>query len=527
VAGVVVLALVSVLGLVGWRVTRTEPSVALPSPARSSTSGPSPSPTTSTAAPLAGVDYPAALAAFYTQSVNWEPCPGAPKHECTTVTVPVDYDHPNAEAFELALRKVPALEPDKRVGSMLVNPGGPGGSGVEYAQYSTFVFSKQVRDVYDVIGFDPRGIGASDAVTCLSDDDMDLLLTDDPTPDSTSERRKLLSDADTVARDCAQTGGKRALHMSTAEVARDMDIIRVLVGDKKLNYFGVSYGTFLGAMYADLFPTRVGRFVLDSAMSPNQTEAQEMTYDIQGFESSIDAFIAWCVKRSDCALGHSRSTARQQIISLLDSVERRPLRTTLGGVDRIGEGWVGFAIFMCLYSEASWPTLNSGLREAKVGRGDVLLRKAMQVVSREPSGEYGADSYLHAMLPVRCADWPRETADAGLLAARRKAQREHKLWARLTGELYDNCRAWPAPGRKPKTGPLAVGAAPILVIGNLRDPATPIGGTKQLASDLASGILVTSDHNGHGTYYAGNSCVDAIVDTYLIEGTVPSSDKAC
>ena len=203
------------------------------------------------------------------------------------------------------------------------------------------------------------------------------------------------------------------------------------------------------------------------------------------------------------------------------------LRTTVGGIDRIGEGWVGFAIFMCLYSESSWPTLNSGLREAKAGRGDVLLKKATQVVSREPSGEYGADSYLHAMLPVRCADWPRETANADLLAARRKAQSQHRLWARLTGELYDSCRAWPAPGRTPKTGPLAVGAAPILVIGNLRDPATPIGGTKQLATDLSSGILVTSDHDGHGTYYAGNSCVDAIVDKYLIEGITPSSDKAC
>ena len=264
----------------------------------------------------------------------------------------------------------------------------------------------------------------------------------------------------------------------------------------------------------------MGRFVLDSAVSPNQTDEQELSYDVQGFESSMDAFIEWCVSRDDCALGTDAEGAQERIADLLDDVERAPLETSRGDIDSIGEGWLGFAIFMCLYSKESWPTLNEGLAQALDGRGDILLAHAMNVVGRSASGEYDTSSYLQAMIPVRCADWSPSSADE-LAAVQRRARTEHPLWSQLTGLLYDNCGTWPGEVRKPSATTLAEGAAPILVIGNLRDPATPIGGTKQLAADLASGVLVTSDHDGHGTYYAGNSCVDSIVDGYLVKGTVP------
>lgn len=538
VAGVV-LALVAVAALSVWRLgdprrPASSPVAGAPtsalaptSSASPSTAGPSSSGVPSATPGPRPTDFPANLAAFYTQQVAWSACSGNKAHECAQVEVPVDYAKPTGDRFELALRKVPATAPSKRVGSMLINPGGPGGSGVEYAQYAQFVFSPELREVYDIVGFDPRGIGASDAVTCLTDADMDLLFAGDPTPDSSAERAKLLADADAVTKRCATRGGDRATHMSTTEVARDMDVMRVLLGDEKLNYFGVSYGTLLGSLYADLFPQKVGRFVLDSAISPNQTDLQEMTYDIQGFESSIDAFIDWCVARSDCALGTDKAAARGKIAALLDAVERSGLSTSKPGLPRIGEGWVGFAIFMCLYSEDTWPLLNRGLAQALSGKGDILLARATAVVGRDTSGNYDASSYLHALMPVRCADWPRSPDTAAVRAERAKARAAHPLWARMTGELYDNCRTWPAPGRAPRNATLAAGAAPILVIGNLRDPATPIGGTKQLAADLASGVLVTSDHDGHGTYYAGNSCVDSAVDGYLISGKVPKDGLTC
>jgi pimeloyl-ACP methyl ester carboxylesterase len=525
VASLVVLALVLVTALTVWGLSgrgATNPSTTVAAPAV--TSGRTGAPG---AAPGTPGDHDAALDAFYTQPLSWSACDGQSSDLCGTAEVPVDYARPTGDRFGLALRKVPASDPAKRLGTLFINPGGPGGSGLEYAQYAQFVFSDDIRAHYDIVGFDPRGIGESDPVGCLTDSDMDLLFADDPTPDTAAERAKLLADADAVTARCAASGGERALHMSTAEVARDLDVLRSLVGDARLNFFGVSYGTFLGATYADLFPATVGRFVLDSALSPNQTETQEMTYDIQGFESSIDAFIDWCVARSDCALGRDRAAARGELVDLLDRVERTGLKTAKPGLTTIGEGWASFAVFMCLYSDQSWPTLNEGLAQARTGQGDILLARAMSVVERSATGRYAPSTYLQAMIPVRCADWPRTPDTPALSAARATAQREHPLWARMTGLLYDTCRTWPAAGRTPKGATLATGAAPILVIGNLRDPATPIGGTKQLAADLDSGVLVTSDHDGHGTYLTGSSCVDGAVDAYLTAGTVPRDGLAC
>ncbi|MEO6998765.1 MAG: alpha/beta hydrolase [Terracoccus sp.] len=537
----VVVALLAVVAVALWRTgdigdtagstpaARPTASVTSPVTTPSSTSAPSRSAAPSAASTGGTVtpDWAPALAAFYTQTVAWSKCSGKTNHLCATIEVPVDYAKPDGDRFGLALRKVSAADPSKRVGSLLINPGGPGASGLDYAQYASFVFSPEVRASYDIIGFDPRGIGRSSPVGCLTDRDMNLLFADDPTPDTAAEKAKLLGDADAVTSRCAAKGGERARHMSTAEVARDMDVIRVLVGDQRLNYFGVSYGTMLGALYADQFPHQVGRFVLDSAISPNQTQTQKTTYDIQGFESSINAFTDWCVARSDCALGTDQAAARARIVALLDAVEQRGLRTSTPSLPTIGEGWASFGIFMCLYNSDSWPTLNQGLREAEAGQGDTLLAQANKYVERDPSGHFAASSYLQAMIPVRCADWPRSPTTPALVAEEAKAKAAHPLWARMTGELYDNCRTWPTSGRVPKGKTLAVGAAPILVIGNLRDPATPIGGTRQLAADLDSGILVTSDHDGHGTYYAGNSCVDSAVDGYLTQGVVPKNGLAC
>lgn len=531
VALALVLVLVAALALAVTRWAAPVPSALPTSPVASSVPGastaPSPSARATTVTPT-GTDHPRALDRFYTQPVSWAPCSDSGQHLCTTIEVPVDYAKPAGDTFELALRKVPALEPSKRIGSLLINPGGPGGSGLEYAQYASFLFSKELRTVYDIVGFDPRGIGASDAVSCLTNADMDRLFAADPTPDTPAERSELVASAEESADHCAAKGGQRALHMSSTEVARDMDIMRALVGDPKLNFFGVSYGTFLGALYADLFPRRVGRFVLDSAVSPNQTDLEGMVYDAQGFEASLDAFLTWCVARDDCALGKDKAKARAKIIALLDRIDQKPLRTSKQGLPRVGEGWVGFAIFMCLYSETTWPTLNRGLDEALTkGSADVLVSRAFAVVGRSSKGGYDKGTYLQAVIPVRCADWPRTPDTADYRARRDRLYAAHPLWARLAGETVDPCRTWPAPGRTPKRTKLGVGAAPILVVGNLRDPATPVGGTEQLAKDLDSGTLLIADSDGHGAYYSGNSCVDGVVDSYIIRGALPTAGKSC
>ncbi len=538
-AAVLALVLVGALALAGWAWWGRGGSTGQPGPAApgalgqpattSSQATGGASGTATTAAPAPGrTDYPAALAPYYTQALAWKPCADNAKQGCATIRVPVDYATPGGDTFDLALRKAPALGPGPKVGSLLFNPGGPGVGGNQYVRFASAVFTKPVRQGFDIIGFDPRGIGQSDAVACLTNADMDLLFADDPTPDTAAERAKLIGDVNRVTTSCAATGGQRARHMSSTEVARDMDIIRALVGEPRLNFLGVSYGTFLGALYADLFPSRAGRMVLDSAISPNQTDLQEMAYNIQGFESSMDAFLRWCTVRPDCALGSDATRAKERLVALLDSVDRTPLATTKTGLPAVGEGWVGFAIFMGLYSDTSWPTLDKGLTEALTkGRADVLVAFASSYTDRRSDGTYEKSSYLQAMLPVRCADWPRTPDTPALQEAQARAKAAHPLWARLTGELYDNCRAWPVPGRTPKGGRLAGGAGPILVVGNLRDPATPIGGTRQLAGDLASGVLVTSDRSGHGAYNSGSACVDDTVAAYLLRGSVPPNGKRC
>jgi pimeloyl-ACP methyl ester carboxylesterase len=541
VAAVAVIALLAATLLAVWGLVHSADPVAGDT---WSQSGGAPGPPAATAAPgapgaptggssgsgsgaPADTDYPAGLAAFYTQRVDWTSCGDTTNHQCATIEVPVDYAKPGGERFRLAVRKAPATDPGKRLGSLLVNPGGPGASGVQYAQLSAFEFTKAVRAAYDIVGFDPRGIGQSSPVRCMSNADLDRLFSLDPTPDSPTERSTLISETDRITADCAQRGGERVRHLSTTEVARDMDVLRVLLGDRKLNFFGGSYGTFLGAIYADTFPQKVGRMVLDSAMSPNQTDEQQMTYDIQGFESSMNAFVDWCVARPGCALGSDRTAARSKIVALMDAVEKDGLVTRKPGLQRIGEGWVGFSIFMCLYSSQSWPTLNKGLAQAFTGQGDILLAKGMAVTERNASGQFADSSYMQVILPVLCTDWPRTPTTAAMRSLQARAKAAHPLWARMTGELYDSCRAWPTKGRTLKGGALAVGAAPILVIGNERDPATPIGGTKQLAGDLDSGVLLTSNHDGHGTYFVGSSCVDTAVDDYLVDGTVPPDGETC
>ena len=492
--------------------------------------GPAPLPEAAgTASPVPrSTDPPAALDAYYTQTLSWEPGPDGARHECTTMEVPVDYDDPGGDTFSLALRKVPATDPDHRRGTLVINPGGPGGSGVDYARYSAVAFSPAVRAVYDVIGFDPRGIGASDAVACLGDVDIDALFDADPTPDTVAERRQLESVVKETGEACWADGGERVRHLSTTDVARDMDVLRAAVGEEKLDYLGVSYGTLLGALYADLFPARVGRFVLDSAISPTQTELEEAAADIQGFESSVRAFLDWCVARDECALGTDRAAAEDRLVRLLDDVDANPLRTDHEGLARMGEGWVSFAVVMGLYSDALWPTLNIGLAEAVgSGRGEVLASLAATTLDRQEDGSYSDNSYLHALIPVRCSDWPRGATDAATALEYEKLAAQHPLWARLSGDPVDLCTGWSGDARTPSGGALAEGAAPILVIGNERDPATPIAGTRQLAQDLASGVLVRVDADGHGSYRTGNRCADDAVDDYLVQGVAPQDGTRC
>jgi pimeloyl-ACP methyl ester carboxylesterase len=229
------------------------------------------------AQPEAGSTEPPsrALARFYDQGVEWAFCEGSDSYECATVTVPLDYRRPRGETIELALLKDPAADPDARLGTLVVNPGGPGVPGTSYAAQAGLAFTDPVLDHYDVVGFDPRGVGESSPIDCLPDDELDAYVASDPAPDNAAEQEEYLQWLGDFGTGCNQESGAVAAHVSTVEAARDMDIIRAALGESTLDYFGASYGTKLGATYADLFPDKVGRFVLDAGVDLSITKVED------------------------------------------------------------------------------------------------------------------------------------------------------------------------------------------------------------------------------------------------------------
>ncbi len=266
---------------------------------------------------------PPDLGRYYSQKLRWRGCGSG--HQCSTLKVPLDYAHP-AKAIDISVLKVPASNPQARIGSLVVNPGGPGGSGVDYASRATNYFGAQVRAAYDIVGFDPRGVGKSTPIDCVSDQRLDEFVASDPDPDTAAEIRQTDRWLREFGNGCLRRSGDLARHVSTIEAAKDVDILRAALGDRKLSWFGASYGTFLGATYAELFPGRVGRMVLDGAIDPSLSNERLSLVQAHGFEVALRSYVRACVKASQgCFLGATVDEGINRIQKLLADVERVPL----------------------------------------------------------------------------------------------------------------------------------------------------------------------------------------------------------
>ena len=476
--------------------------------------GPAPVPT----------DVPTALHKYYEQRLHWEKCSESGSFECAILRVPLDYAHPGGRSIQLAVLRVPAKNPRKRLGSLVVNPGGPGGSGIEYAAAAPFVINRPVLERYDIVGFDPRGVGKSTPVECVSDKEMDAYLAADGSPDNAGERDDLLRIAREFAAGCKERSGSLLRHVSTVDAARDMDVLRSALGDKELTYLGKSYGTFLGATYAGLFPKRAGRLVLDGAIDPTLTAHDLGLEQAKGFEVALRAFIDDCVKRSDCPLGRTRTQAYQRLDAFLAKVDQTPLPTSDGRP--LTQALAVTGIVMPLYVKEYWPRLRSAFRAALDGDGSRLLAMADEYAERGPDGKYRSNSG-EVILAVNCIDRPDirsiKEAEKQEPAFKRASPRfgPFILWGSLT------CAEWPV---KPvgKPAPIrAAGSNPILVVGTTRDPATPYSWAERLADQLDNGVLLSRDGDGHTGYMQGNSCVDRAVDKFLIEGRAPKDGTRC
>lgn len=458
------------------------------------------------------------LARFYGQPVAWEKCPGA--FECGTVEVPVDYTDPDGKTLELAVNRRPA-DGNSPIGALIVNPGGPGASGVDYAPQAVAQFGPEVLRDYDVVGFDPRGVAASEPVECLDDPGVDRLLAADPDPDTDSEvaeTERLLAD---FAAGCAEDAGALLPHLSTTDVARDLDVLRAVMGDDKLHYYGASYGTFIGAVHAELFPDRVGRVVLDGAVDPSLGIEEVNRQQAAGFETALRAYVEACVGQPECPLGDNLQAGVDRVGELLDELDAEPLQT---GSDRELTQSLGlYGVALPLYVEAYWPVLDQALTQALDGDGAALLALADAYWGRTAEG-YKTNT-AQAIYAVNCLDDPSDATVADIEQSIPSFEQVAPTFGRTFAWSPLACAQWPVEAAAPVPDIDGEGAAPILVVGTTRDPATPYEWAQSMADQLESGVLLTRDGDGHTAYGQGNECIDSAVDRYLVEGTVPPPGK--
>lgn len=476
------------------------------------------------------------------QKLTWKPCPApspeqgggkAPSPlpdgtpwECSFMKVPLDYANPGGETIELALIRARAKNPNKRIGSLIFNFGGPGASGVATLPAFGNDYDK-LRAGYDLVSFDPRGVGRSAGVECETDRQLDARYETDVTPDDTAEVNAFVKDIKTFASACKKNSGKELPYVGTTNAARDMDLMRQVLGDKKLYYFGISYGTELGGVYANLFPKNVGRSVLDGVVNPTLDSVQSSLGQARGFQLALDNFAKDCVNRgAACKLpGSTGKEVEQGISGLLTRLEKKPIPGI--GTRKLTQSLAITGIAAALYSKETWPLLEQGVDEADGGNGALLLALADSLNGRQADGHY--DNLMAANTAINCADSKQRFTVEQTMAKLSEFQSASPIFGDYLGWGLMACTGWPVAGVWDTPDVSAPGAAPILVIGNTGDPATPYAGAKAMADALGKGVgvQITYRGQGHGAYNSGNACVQKAVGGYLLNGKVPAAGTVC
>lgn len=461
------------------------------------------------------------LLPFYSQELSWTEC--GVGFDCTDVTAPLDWEDPGKG--EITLSVVRHRAEGTPVGSLLTNPGGPGASGVDLILNSLdFAVGADLIENFDVIGFDPRGVGDSTAVTCYDAPQMDDYLYGIPSAArGTAEWEAELLDAHKkFAEACDANSGGILPYITTVNAARDMDLIRALLGDKQLNYLGYSYGTFLGATYAKLYPEKAGRLVLDGAIDPAVPGLEVGATQALGFESALRAYMQDCLDSGECPFNGSVDEAMADLGALLASVDSTPLKSGDGRM--LGADSLMTAIIAALYSQDSWGYLTQALDEALQGDPTSALFLADFYNGRE-NGTY-TDNSTEAFRAYNCMDYPVEDDPAAEAATNAKiAEGAPTIAPYWAGP--DSCSVWPYPPTGTRGEIKAEGAGPILVIGTTNDPATPYEWSESLANQLEEGVLITRVGEGHTGYNKGNACVDDAVEAFLLDDVVPEDGLRC
>jgi pimeloyl-ACP methyl ester carboxylesterase len=473
---------------------------------------------------------PPSLTSYYGQKLTWRAC-GVPGFQCATMKAPMDYAQPAAGDVRLAVARKKATSPGKPLGSLMLNPGGPGGSAIDYLQrYAALGYPAEIRARYDLVAMDPRGVARSEPVECLDDHAMDTFTQTDVTPDDREETDALVGAYRKFASACGAREPRLLRHVSTMEAARDMDILRAVLGDPRLNYVGASYGTYLGATYAGLFPARVGHLVLDGAMDPSLS-ARRMNLDqTAGFETAFQSFAKDCVRQSDCPLGGPGTTAEragEHLTAFFRKLDAHPLPAGAKGGRKLGEALATTGVIAAMYDQGAWPQLRTALASAmKAGDGAGLLGLSDSYYERDASGHFS--NLMYANTAVNCLDLPAAfSTPAGVEKAVPAFEKASPVFGAGLAWAALNCAYWPVKHTGAAHRIEAVGAPPIVVVGTTRDPATPYRWAQSLSRQLSSARLLTFEGDGHTAFGRGSRCIDSAIDAYLLHGTPPARGKRC
>ncbi|GAA4070532.1 alpha/beta hydrolase [Streptomyces shaanxiensis] len=490
----------------------------------SSDSGEADGKTSGSGSPATSADSATPLPSSLTsQKLDWgrckatgdSPAPGD-EWQCATLKTPLDWAEPEGRTIDLALIRAKATG-DDRIGSLLFNFGGPGSSGVSTLPwYATN--ASDLGERYDLVSWDPRGVGASEGVRCRSDKEIEASESVDITPDTPAEETAYFRDAAAFGQGCQKSAGRLMAHVSTTDTARDMDLMRQVLGDRKTHYFGISYGTELGGVYAHLFPKNVGRLILDAVADPSADSEGHAENQARGFQRALDNYLK--------STGQDAEAGTQKIVDLLKRIDANPMPTSSGR--KLTETLALIGLIRPLYSEASWPTLTSALAAAEREDGSGLLSLADDYNDRDASGNYATGT--HSQRVISCLDDKQRPTVEEMKKLLPRFEKVSPVFGPMLGwDTAGWCHDWPVAGQYDTPEVSAPGAAPILLVGNTGDPATPYEGTRRMADELGKGVgvMITWKGEGHSAYGKGSDCVDSTVNAYLLQGTVPKDGKVC
>ncbi|MGW2261099.1 alpha/beta hydrolase [Streptomyces sp. NPDC001780] len=454
------------------------------------------------------------------------PLPGGGSWECATMKVPLDYAKPHGDTVGLALIRARARDQARRIGSLVFNFGGPGGSGVTGLPSFANDYEK-LRSRYDLVSFDPRGVGRSRPVECETNKRLDAFYAQDSTPDTPAEEASYVNSLKSYAAACERRSGPELPYVGTQNAARDMELMRRVLGDDKLHYFGISYGTELGGVYAHLYPKSVGRAVFDAVVDPTQDSEQGSLGQTKGFQLALDNFAKDCIARgSACKLPGSTP---QEVESFITRLQKRLDKQPVAGIGarQLTEPQATNGMAQALYSKEFWPLLEQGIDEADGGNGALLLALSDSMNGRNEKGQYSNVQAANAA--INCVDSKERYTLDETRAKLPEFRRASPVFGDFLGWGLLGCSHWPVPGQWRTPDVHAPGAAPILVIGNTGDPATPYAGARAMANALGKGVGVelTYKGQGHGAYDSGNPCVQRTVNDYLLNGKVPAAGTVC